>query len=61
MSLIEAVIGIMYVATMIARFVSIQISGESRGAEAERAEPAPARSSHFGAKRADEEKAEGNK
>jgi len=33
LSLIEAVIGIMYVATMIARFVSIQISSESRGAE----------------------------
>lgn len=32
-SLIEAVIGIMYVATMIARFVSIQITSESRGAE----------------------------
>ncbi|HWP57045.1 MAG TPA: ion channel [Candidatus Acidoferrales bacterium] len=33
LSLIEAVIGIMYVATMIARFVSIQITGESRGGE----------------------------
>jgi hypothetical protein len=43
LSLIEAVIGIMYVATMIARFVSIQISGESRSAEPERAEPSPSR------------------
>ena len=33
LSLVEAVIGIMYVATMIARFVAIQISSESRGAE----------------------------
>ena len=36
-SLIEAVIGIMYVATMISRFVSIQISSESRSVEPERA------------------------
>jgi ion channel len=33
LSLIEAVTGIMYVATMIARFVSIQTSGENRRAE----------------------------
>jgi hypothetical protein len=33
LSLIEAIVGIMYVATMIARFVSIQISGDSRGSE----------------------------
>jgi hypothetical protein len=32
-SLIEAVIGIMYVATMIARFVAIQISSESHGGD----------------------------
>jgi hypothetical protein len=30
LSLIEAVVGIMYVATMIARFVSIQTSSDSR-------------------------------
>jgi len=30
LSLIEAVIGIMYVATMIARFVSIQIGADDR-------------------------------
>ena len=39
LSLIEAVIGIMYVATMIARFVSIQTSGEGRGAEPELRKP----------------------
>ena len=37
LSLIEAVIGIMYVATMIARFVSIQISSESRSGKPEQA------------------------
>jgi uncharacterized protein (TIGR02246 family) len=56
LSLIEAVIGIMYVATMIARFVSIQTSGESRGAEPEHAEPPPSRGNHAGVKRAAEEK-----
>jgi len=40
-SLIEAVIGIMYVATMIARFVSIQITSETRNVEPERAELSP--------------------
>jgi hypothetical protein len=34
-SLVEAVVGIMYVATMIARFVSIHTSREKRGAERE--------------------------
>ena len=33
LSLIEAVVGIMYVATMIARFVSIQTSNVSRNDE----------------------------
>ena len=33
LSLIEAVVGIMYVATMIARFVSIQTSNDSRNAK----------------------------
>jgi hypothetical protein len=60
LSLIEAVIGIMYVATMIARFVSIQTSGESRGAEPERAEPAPSRGNYSGVKIAAEEKVEDN-
>jgi hypothetical protein len=38
-SLIEAILGIMYVATLITRFVSIQISSESRGTEPARDEP----------------------
>ncbi len=38
-SLIEAIIGIMYVATLIARFVSIQISNEGHSAKSERAAP----------------------
>jgi hypothetical protein len=40
-SLIEAVIGIMYIATLISRFVSIQISSESRGAEPDPGESPP--------------------
>ncbi len=63
LSLIEAVIGIMYVATMIARFVSIQISGEGRGAEPEHADPRPSPDSpgnHSGVKRAAGDRVEGN-
>jgi len=63
LSLIEAVIGIMYVATMIARFVSIQISGERRGAEPEHADPRPSPDSpgnHSGVKRAAGDRVEGN-
>ena len=41
LSLVEAVIGIMYVATMIARFVSIQIGSESGGAKSELEEQTP--------------------
>ena len=44
MSLIEAVTGIMYVATMIARFVSIQISADHRGAQPPSPAAAPMRS-----------------
>jgi hypothetical protein len=60
LGLIEAVIGIMYVATMIARFVSIQTSGDSRGSEPEYAELSPSRGHHPGVTRAAEEKVEGN-
>jgi ketosteroid isomerase-like protein len=57
-SLLEAVTGIMYVATMIARFVSIQTSGESRGVEPEHAEPPPYRGNHAGVTRATEGRAD---
>jgi hypothetical protein len=43
LSLVEAVIGSMYIATMIARFVSIQISSERRNGEPELAEQAQSR------------------
>jgi hypothetical protein len=61
LSLIEAVIGIMYVATMIARFVSIQ-TGSNNGhrAEPEYAERLLSRGHHAGVTRAAEEKLEGN-
>jgi hypothetical protein len=60
LSLVEAVIGIMYVATMIARFVSIQTSGESRSAEPEQAEPSASRANDSEVKTAVKEKLGGN-
>jgi hypothetical protein len=52
LSLIEAVAGIMYVATMIARFVSIQTSAEVRGVEAETANATPSSGNESGVKSA---------